>query len=148
MDEILRYEAEQTAENNEITTNTRSEVVETVMYQRALKSAQNAMEKGQPISQHLIRSMHGILLSVGRGAEKSPGQYKLEQNYVVDKTKRKVLFTPISPEKLTDGMESLMKYLQSDGEEILIKTAISHVCLLYTSPSPRDLSTSRMPSSA
>ena len=24
----------------------------------------------------------------------------------------------------------------------------SHICLLYTSPSPRDLSTSRMPSSA
>ena len=26
--------------------------------------------------------------------------------------------------------------------------AVLHVCLLYTSPSPRDLSTSRMPSSA
>ena len=25
---------------------------------------------------------------------------------------------------------------------------LSHICLLYTSPSPRDLSTSRMPSSA
>ena len=25
---------------------------------------------------------------------------------------------------------------------------VSHICLLYTSPSPRDLSTSRMPSSA
>ena len=27
-------------------------------------------------------------------------------------------------------------------------TSLNHVCLLYTSPSPRDLSTSRMPSSA
>ena len=26
--------------------------------------------------------------------------------------------------------------------------ALAHACLLYTSPSPRDLSTSRMPSSA
>ena len=28
------------------------------------------------------------------------------------------------------------------------ETARRHICLLYTSPSPRDLSTSRMPSSA
>ena len=27
-------------------------------------------------------------------------------------------------------------------------TGLHHICLLYTSPSPRDLSTSRMPSSA
>ena len=30
----------------------------------------------------------------------------------------------------------------------LKKQSVSIVCLLYTSPSPRDLSTSRMPSSA
>ena len=29
-----------------------------------------------------------------------------------------------------------------------VKAAFVYVCLLYTSPSPRDLSTSRMPSSA
>ena len=28
------------------------------------------------------------------------------------------------------------------------KSTLLHLCLLYTSPSPRDLSTSRMPSSA
>ena len=32
--------------------------------------------------------------------------------------------------------------------KILQVVAASYVCLLYTSPSPRDLSTSRMPSSA
>ena len=30
----------------------------------------------------------------------------------------------------------------------LEKPALTYICLLYTSPSPRDLSTSRMPSSA
>ena len=33
-------------------------------------------------------------------------------------------------------------------KELGIKTVAVHSCLLYTSPSPRDLSTSRMPSSA
>ena len=40
------------------------------------------------------------------------------------------------------------------GSEYVVKSSVGHVrrlpkgCLLYTSPSPRDLSTSRMPSSA
>ena len=33
------------------------------------------------------------------------------------------------------------------SEDVLTDNALKH-CLLYTSPSPRDLSTSRMPSSA
>jgi len=33
-------------------------------------------------------------------------------------------------------------------ELLMLKGGITKLCLLYTSPSPRDLSTSRMPSSA
>ena len=39
-----------------------------------------------------------------------------------------------------------LKRINVDGTEALIEHA--YACLLYTSPSPRDLSTSRMPSSA
>ena len=52
-------------------------------------------------------------------------------------------------------MEKAIKVLQAtgvrvvdDSNEIDAVTAPSSLCLLYTSPSPRDLSTSRMPSSA
>ena len=38
--------------------------------------------------------------------------------------------------------------LYSRGNSILVKSDPEKNCLLYTSPSPRDLSTSRMPSSA
>ena len=41
------------------------------------------------------------------------------------------------------GMVYLRTIAGSDA-----KADVSYVCLLYTSPSPRDLSTSRMPSSA
>ena len=34
------------------------------------------------------------------------------------------------------------------GPKVEFKTTMGSFCLLYTSPSPRDLSTSRMPSSA
>ena len=44
-------------------------------------------------------------------------------------------------------MDVLSKLLESLGGKILWQMP-SYGCLLYTSPSPRDLSTSRMPSSA
>jgi len=50
-----------------------------------------------------------------------------------------------------DGWEALRR-LRADGRtrdlRIVALTAHAMACLLYTSPSPRDLSTSRMPSSA
>ena len=38
--------------------------------------------------------------------------------------------------------------VDNDGTNILVIINKGEICLLYTSPSPRDLSTSRMPSSA
>jgi Fic family protein len=126
MDEILLYEAEY-AEGQENEALVRSEVIETILYQRALITAQNELESGKKISEWLIRSMHAKLLSFGRGAEKSPGQYKGEQNYVVDRTKRNVLFVPVSPEKLNDGMQNLIRYMDDDRMQILLRTAIAHI---------------------
>ena len=126
MDEILKYEAEQ-GEDFDISQNYRLEVVETYLYQRALKSAQKAIEDGQPVSQFLIKAAHQVLLSFGRGAAKSPGQYKNEQNYLADNTKRNILFIPISPEKLQEGLDKLFEYIVEDRNQILIKTAVSHL---------------------
>ncbi|MBP2161284.1 MULTISPECIES: Fic family protein [Asticcacaulis] len=126
VDEILLYEAEY-AEGEENEALVRSEVIETILYQRALVTAQKELESGKTISEWLIRSMHAKLLSFGRGAEKSPGQYKGEQNYVVDRSKRNVLFVPVSPEKLNDGMQNLIGYINDDRMQILLRTAIAHV---------------------
>lgn len=125
MDEILQYEADhaEDAQNGGV----RGDVIETILYQRALKIAQQTIEDGRPLDQWLIRGLHQKLLSLGRGADKSPGDYKHEQNYLVDKTRRKVLFIPVSPEKLSEGMETLFNYLNNAEEQILIKTALSHV---------------------
>ena len=52
-------------------------------------------------------------------------------------------------------LESIQKRLEKnnkknvDEDQIkILEIAMDCICLLYTSPSPRDLSTSRMPSSA
>lgn len=126
MDEILKYEADYNEDSAGVS-HTRSEVIETILYQRALTAAQRAIEGGQPLSQFLIKAAHQRLLSFGRGAEKNPGQYKTEQNYLADRTKRNVLFVPIKPELLQDGMDRLFKYIDASDHTPLLKAAISHV---------------------
>ena len=51
---------------------------------------------------------------------------------------------------LSGAVESMMKKLEDVGVLVarILMPILFITCLLYTSPSPRDLSTSRMPSSA
>ncbi|MDU8923642.1 Fic family protein [Pasteurellaceae bacterium LIM206] len=125
MDEILQYEADYPEED--YSAEVRSEIIETVLYQRTLKNAQLAMESGYPLSKSLIKTMHQQLLSYGRGANKDPGQFKHEQNYIADTISRKILFVPISPEKLENGLDLLFHYINENPDPILLKTAISHL---------------------
>jgi len=126
MDEILKYEADHD-EDAEASPNIRSEVIETILYQRALKSAQQAMTDGYPLSISLIKGIHQKLLSFGRGAIKSPGEFKSEQNFLADQLKKEILFIPISPEKLQSGLDILFDYIDSNTDPTLLKTAITHI---------------------
>jgi len=126
MDEILKYEADHEGEAED-TPNVRSEVIETILYQRALKAAQGAMNDGYPISQSMIKAIHQRLLSFGRGALKSPGEFKIEQNYLADRNKKKILFVPIRPEKLQDGLDIFFDYISNNTEPALIKAAMTHI---------------------
>ena len=81
----------------------------------------------------------------------SPAVADLERESPVFKEAVKVTLTPM----LTSL--TLLNYVEVDTEEemlgygisiILLNVGMYFVCLLYTSPSPRDATLSRMPSSA
>ena len=126
MDQILKYEADHDVETGDIT-KVRSEIIETILYQRALRATQKAMEDGYPLSQSLIKGIHQRLLSFGRATSKSPGKFKNEQNYLADKLKTKILFIPISPEKLQEGLDKLFEYIDQSTHPALVKTGITHI---------------------
>jgi Uncharacterized conserved protein len=126
MDEILKYEADSN-EDKEDTSMARSEVIETILYQRSLLMAQKAIQEGYPLSPSLIKSLHQRLLYFGRGADKTPGEFKKEQNYIADSNRKNILFTPISPEKLNDGLEKLFEFIESSEWPHLIKIAVTHL---------------------
>lgn len=126
MDEIMKYEADY-GESDGASPNVRHEVIETFLYQRALRNAQRAMKDGYPLTQSLIKNIHQQLLSFGRGAAKAPGQFKNEQNYLADRKKNTILFIPISPEKLQDGLDALFDFIEKDSQPTLLKTALAHI---------------------
>ena len=125
MDEILQYEADYPGD--EYSPQVRSDIIETVLYQRTLKNTQEAMQEGYPLSTSLLKTMHQQLLSRGRGANKSPGAFKTEQNYLADTLQHKILFVPIRTEKLEEGLECLFHYINHHTDPILIKTAVTHL---------------------
>ncbi len=124
LDEVLLIEAEDETDNN--FHQARSEGVETFLYTRALQRVQRDIEAGRPLSETLIRQAHQVLLSYGRGANKAPGAYKTEQNYIGER-RRSVSFVPISPTALPAGMENLFAFITGNPMNRLLKTAIAHV---------------------
>lgn len=124
LDEVLRVEAE---EEDDDTGAFRSDTLEVYGYSNAMRFAQMQIDHGRQISDSLIKEAHSILLRYGRGAKLNRGIYKSEQNYLADRLKRKVLFVPISPLKLQEGMDQLIEFMEGEEYPPLINAAISHV---------------------
>lgn len=125
LDEVLKYEAEEGPQDGRVLP--RPEVMEVHSYARALSHAQKLMDEGLPICGRLIREAHGRLLFMGRGADKQPGQFKSDQNYVVDRARKEILFVPVAHDKLQPGIAALENFINDDRIEPLLQTAISHV---------------------
>ena len=124
LDEILELEAEYGEDSEGAEGHFRSDAVETSLYRRALNAAQEQLEVGYPLSESLLRSIHQQLLSFGRGADKAPGQYKTEQNYVG--AWREASFVPAPPEHLPQGLRALFHFTADTKYPLLLRTAIAH----------------------
>ena len=51
-------------------------------YVAALEYGQRRLSEDFPLSNRLIREIHGILLSRGRGSAKAPGEFRRSQNWI------------------------------------------------------------------
>ncbi|SBW15049.1 hypothetical protein BR10RB9215_C11897 [Brucella sp. 10RB9215] len=127
IEELYRLEAEEDAGAHDPYREARNDDIETFLYSRALRNAQQALAEGAPLNEHLIRTTHQQLLFVGRGAKKRPGTYKAEQNYIGDNRRGKIYYVPISPEQLAPAMEELVRFINKSPMRPLIRTALAHV---------------------
>lgn len=128
LDEILKIEADVDDDGPEDSTNYRQEAIEVFSYTRAVRHAQTLMESGLPISSRLIREAHSRLLFFGRGADKTPGDFKKEQNYVADRRNKRILFIPASVDFMNNsGMKTLEEFINDTNIEPIIQTALMHI---------------------
>jgi Fic family protein len=104
------------------------DVVEVSNYVAALEHGLSRCEKGFPLSNRLVKEIHEVLLRVGRGSEKSPGEFRRSQNWIGGTRPGNAVFVPPPPDRLTETMSALELFLHDRPERtpILIKAALAH----------------------
>ncbi len=116
-------------ESNEIPGVPLDDVQEVSSYVAAMDHGLNRMRNGFPLSLRLIREIHEVLLSKGRGSNKGPGEFRRSQNWVGGTRPGDATFVPPPPESLMECLGALEKFLHNDPTTtpVLIKAAIAHV---------------------
>jgi Fic family protein len=86
-------------------------------------------EDNFPLSLRLIREMHKVLLSKGRGSDKMPGEFRRTQNWMGGTRPGNARFVPPPPDRLNECMGNLEQFLhnQPTTTPSLIKAALAHV---------------------
>lgn len=106
-----------------------NEVEEVSNYVAALEYGLKRLHEGFPLTNRLIREMHGILLSKGRESEKSPVEFRRSQNWIGGTRPGNATFVPAPPDAVEDCMAELEKFFhdKSTAYPALIRAALSHV---------------------
>lgn len=105
------------------------DVVEVSSYVAALEHGLKRVREGFPVSLRLIREMHAILLSKGRGSNKQPGEFRTSQNWIGGSRPGNAAFVPPPPDRLMECLDAFEKYLHQEDRSYaaLIDAGLIHV---------------------
>jgi len=105
------------------------DVVEVSNYVAALQHGLERLREGFPLSNRLIREMHAVLLSRGRGSDKSPGEFRRSQNWIGGTRPGNAHFVPPPPGAVEDCMAALERFLHDEtlSYPTLVRAALAHV---------------------
>lgn len=105
------------------------DVVEVSNYVGALEHGMARLREDFPLSNRLLREVHGKLLARGRGADKLPGEFRRSQNWIGGTRPGNARFVPPPPGLIDDCMAALERFIHDDAVPlpVLIKAAMAHV---------------------
>src|ERR1700682_3579744 len=105
------------------------DVTEVSNYVAALYYGLKRMRDGFPLSLRLIREIHGVLLSHGRGSDKEPGEFRRSQNWIGGTRPGNAAFVPPPPHLVMECMGQLETFLQQERPALplLIRAGLIHV---------------------
>ena len=105
------------------------DVLEVSGYVASLEHGMSRLREDFPLSNRLIREMHAVLLSRGRGSDKSPGEFRRSQNWIGGTRPGNAHFVPPPPARVEDCMAALGRFIHDEHSPYptLIKAALAHV---------------------
>jgi Fic family protein len=105
------------------------DVQEVSNYVAALYHGLELLEKGLPMSLRLIKEIHRVLLSKGRGSKHTPGQFRKSQNWIGGTRPGNAVFVPPPVDVLMECMSKFESFLHDKPQHtpVLLKAALSHV---------------------
>lgn len=105
------------------------DVQEVSNYVAALNHGLRRLAEGMPLSLRLLREIHGVLLSKGRGSNQIPGEFRRSQNWIGGTRPGNAAFVPPPAEMVTKCMNKLELFLHDQPEPtpVLLKAALAHV---------------------
>ena len=122
VDEVLEYEAGMEFEGAK-----EQDIQEIRNYRKALTLATESLAH-RPLNLALIRSMHAVLMDSVRGANKTPGEFRIDQNWLGYEgcEIKQATFVPPSPLQLLDHLQAFERYLAGDDVDALVQVAVVH----------------------
>ncbi len=105
------------------------DVVESSNYVAAMEHGLGRLREGFPLSNRLIREIHGVLLARGRGSTKDPGSFRRTQNWIGGSRPGLAHFLPPPPQLVEDCMADLERFLHDEpaGLPAVIRAGLAHV---------------------
>ncbi len=105
------------------------DVVEVSNYVAALDHGLARLREGFPLSNRLLREIHGVLLSRGRGSGKDPGEFRRSQNWIGGTRPGNATFVPPPHTAIPDCMGALERFVHAEGDglPVLVRAGLSHV---------------------
>ncbi|MCY3748090.1 MAG: Fic family protein [Chloroflexi bacterium] len=105
------------------------DVAEVSNYVAALNHGITRLRADFPLSNRLIREIHGVLLSRGRGSEQDPGEFRRSQNWIGGTRPGNARFMPPPHTAVPDCMTALERFLHADedGLPLLVRAGLAHV---------------------
>ena len=122
IDEVLEQEAGILKEGEKA-----KDIQEIINYREALRTSHHYLED-RPITLSFVRELHKILMSSVRGQDKTPGEFRKDQNWIgkYGCTIEEASFIPPNPLQLQDHLEAWQRYISSNDVDLLLQTAVMH----------------------
>ncbi len=105
------------------------DVEEVSNYVAAMQHGLRRIKGGFPLSLRLIREIHAILLRGGRGANKTPGEFRRSQNWIGGSRPGNAAFVPPPPDRMMECLDRFEHFLHDEKHNLpfLVEAGLIHV---------------------